>query len=87
MQAIGKSKTGSDSSNDFSEVDVLLGMTDFEDSVSKIFSEDQIPKNTEDMLIHQKEIQSVPIINSTENSDYVTGILWDFCDDAISPLS
>jgi hypothetical protein len=84
IQAIGKTKTGESSSNDFLEIDQLLGMTEFEDSVSKVFSDDQVPKDTENMVIHQREIQGVPIINSTDNSNFVTGILWDTSDDSIN---
>ena len=83
LQAIGKTKTGGASSNDFSEIDTLLGMTNFDDSVSNLFSNIQNPKNTQTMLIHQKEIQNVPIINSTNSSNFVTGILWDTSDDVI----
>ena len=83
LQAIGRTKAGGVSSNDFLEIDELLGMTNFDDSVSNIFSENQNPKNTQDMLIHQKEIQNIPIINSTNNSNFVTGILWDTSDDTL----
>jgi hypothetical protein len=83
LQSISKTKTGGSSSNDFSEIDSLLGMSDFEDSVSIIFSDNQIPKNTENFLIHQNSISEVPVINSTENSDFITGILWDYSDDSL----
>ena len=81
LQAIGKTKIGGDSSNDFSEIDELLNMTTFEDSVSNVFSNSQIPKDTQNILVYQKQIQNVPIINSTEGFDFVTGILWDSSDD------
>ncbi|MCX6750945.1 MAG: hypothetical protein NTZ83_05785, partial [Candidatus Pacearchaeota archaeon] len=83
LQAIGKSKEGEESSNDFLEIDELLNMTNFEDSVSEIFSENQNPKQIQSMVIHQREIQEVPIINSTNNSNFVTGILWDSSDDYV----
>jgi hypothetical protein len=83
LQAIGKTKTGGESSNDFLEIDELLNMTNFEDSVSSIFSENQNPKATQNIIIYQKEIQEVPIINSISSSDLVTGILWDSSDDSL----
>ena len=85
LQAIGKTKSGGDSSHDFLDIDELLDMTYFEDSVSNIFSNNQNPKNTESIIIHQKEIQEVPIINSTDNSNFITGILWDTSDDTGGP--
>ena len=83
LQAIGKNKTGEDSSDDFSEIDTLLGMSKFGDSVSILFSDNQVPKQTETFLVHQKEILNVPVINSSENSNFITGILWDYSDDSV----
>ena len=82
LKPIGRKKDGQKSSEDFLEIDEILGMTFFEDSVSNVFSENQEPKETRDMIIYQKEIKNVPIINSTENSDFITGLLWDSSDDS-----
>jgi len=79
--AIGKTKSGGESSNDFLEIDELLGMEDFQDSISNLFSENQNPKNLENMIIYQKEITDIPVINSTNNSNFITGLLWDSSDD------
>ena len=79
--AIGKNTTGGNSLNDFSEIDSVLGMTNFNDSVSRIFSNNQQPKKVKDFFIYQKTIEDVPIINSTNNTNFVTGILWDSSDD------
>jgi hypothetical protein len=79
--AIGKTKNGENSSEDFSEIDSILGMDLFEDSVSNCFSNDQIPKKTQNIVVYQREISGIPIINSTNNSNFITGILWDSSDD------
>jgi hypothetical protein len=81
LQAIGEIKEGGESTDDFLEIDYLLGMNFFEDSVSKLFSDNQNPKEIKDIIVHQKEIQNIPIINSTNNSNFITGILWDYSDD------
>jgi len=83
LQAIGKTKTGGESSNDFLEIDELLNMTNFEDSISNVFSENQNPRETQSIIIYQREIQEIPIINSTSDSSFVTGILWDGLDDEL----
>jgi hypothetical protein len=83
LQAIGRTKNGEESSNDFLEIDELLNMTNFEDSVSETFSENQNPRETHNILVYQKEIYNIPVINSTENSEFVTGILWDYSDDEV----
>ena len=82
MQAIGKNKTGQNVAGDFDDVDALLSMSNFEDSVKNIFTSDgNTPKDTVDFILHQKNVSSVPIVNSTNNTNFVTGILWDTSDD------
>jgi len=82
LQSIGRNVSNLTTGNDFTEVDILLNMGDFEDSVSDIFTKDgNTPKKTDAFLIHQKVIENVPIINSTDNENFITGILWDTSDD------
>jgi len=81
LEAIGRTKSGEESLNDFFEIDKILRMEDFEDSVSKLFTDSQIPKEVRNMTIYQREIKNIPIINSTDNSNFITGILWDSSDD------
>lgn len=82
LEAIGKTKSGEESLNDFLEIDEILLMETFEDSVSNLFSNSQIPKETRNMIIYQREINDIPIINSTDNANFITGILWDTSDDS-----
>jgi hypothetical protein len=81
LQAIGKTISGTSSTDDFLEIDTLLDMQDFQDSVSIRFSNSQNPKQTDSFLIHQKNILGVPTINSSSDKTFVTGILWDYSDD------
>jgi len=82
LQAIGRNSTNASTSNDFTEIDSILGMSSFNDSVSNVFTTDgNNPKDTYNMTIHEKEIIHVPIINSTNNSNFLTGILWDVSED------
>ncbi len=83
LMAIGKNNEGQDSSNDFYEIDQILGMASFDDSVSEVFSNNQEPKEKINLLIYQKEVEEIPVINSTENSKFITGILWDSSDDSL----
>ncbi|GBE20090.1 hypothetical protein BMS3Abin17_00824 [archaeon BMS3Abin17] len=83
LQAIGRNTTGQTTSNDFSEIDTLLDMADFNDSVSNIFTSDgNTPKLLQDFFIYQENITNVPVINSTNNTNFITGILWDMSDDS-----
>jgi len=80
LQAIGVNITNGSTNNDFSDIDILLGMADFEDSVFNTFTDDGIPKDTKSFIVHGKTIENVPVINSTNNQNFVTGILWDASD-------
>lgn len=82
LQAMGLNSSGSPTITDFTDIDSLLNMTEFNDSVSNIFTSDGItPYQTKQMSIHNQIISTVPIINSTNTSNFVTGILWDTSDD------
>ena len=82
LEAIGKTKTGEKSNNDFAEIDNLLDMDEFQDSVSNVFSINKNPKETGNFLVHKRNITGVPIVNSTTNGNFKTGILWDTSDDS-----
>ena len=84
LQAIGKNITGGNSStDDFSEIDALLNMTTFIDSVSNIYTNGSgVPLNTSSFTIFNRFVNEVPVTNSTNNTNFITGILWDASDDA-----
>ena len=78
VYALGKSTVGANSNTDFSELDSVLGMTDFNDSVNKLWAQGtDTPEAYDNFTIYEQEITDVPIINSTNTSNFVTGILWD----------
>lgn len=77
LLAISKTKTGTDSSNDFAEIDTSLSMSSFTDSVYNTFTNSGTPKDTRSIIIFNHAINSVPTVNSTNNTNFVTGILWD----------
>ncbi len=81
LKALGRDIFGSVNLNDFSEVDNLFGTTNFEDSISNTYLDGGAVKSQEDFVVHKKNINNVPIINSTSSGNFVTGILWDSSDD------
>jgi len=81
LQAIGRGTDNSSTSDDFSDIDVLLGMAGFNDSVYTTFTDSGTPKEESSFLIQQKIVENVPVVNSTIGSDFITGILWDMADD------
>jgi len=68
--------------NDFNELDSVLGMNGFSDSVSSLFdmNNDGFADNTIDVKIAGSLVENIPIINSTNTSSFFTGILWDSAD-------
>jgi hypothetical protein len=74
--ALGKNLVDVDTANDFADVDNLLSMEGFVDSVSNLYLGD------EDVFsVFGKFVDEVPVTNSTNNTNFVTGILWDGHDD------
>ena len=68
------------SNDDFHEADLNLSMTAFYDSINNTYTINNIPVMTTTLLIYNKEIKNIPIINSTNISNFFTGILWDMSD-------
>ena len=83
LQALGRDFAGEISSDDFIAVDIALGTTYAADSVRRMFSVDgDSPKQTMTLSkVEHKEILHVPYINSTNTSEFITGILWDMTED------
>ncbi|MEM0465951.1 MAG: hypothetical protein QXW97_04615 [Candidatus Pacearchaeota archaeon] len=81
LQAIGINKSGQMANNDFTDIDLLLNTVSFNDSIYKTYTNSGNPKAKSTFLVHQKNIDNVPVINSTNNSNFITGILWDYSKD------
>lgn len=77
LVAIGRDVNGEESLSDFSKIDSFLGMTEFEDSVSSVFSNSEL----DSFLVYNNNISDVSVVNSTGNDNFKTGILWDSSDD------
>jgi len=76
LQAIGRTKAGLLSSIDFDEIDSILGMGSYNDSIYEIFSASKL----DNFSVFQRDIANVSYVNSSENGNFVTGILWDMSD-------
>ncbi|MGY4884300.1 MAG: DUF2341 domain-containing protein [Nanobdellota archaeon] len=81
LQSLGKTESGGDSSSDFLELDSLLNSTGYTDSVYSVYTNSGTPKYLSNIYSFNNIIQQVPVMNSTNNSNFVTGILWDYSDD------
>lgn len=82
LVALGRNTTGGIAANDFTELDTILGSTTFNDSVQVFWATDaSTPKQTISITAFNNLITDIPFINSTNSSNFITGILWDSSDD------
>ncbi len=83
LQAIGRNISGGVTFDDFAELDDIFNMTGFNDSLSNVYTTDgNTPKETDSFFLFQVNFTNVPVVNSTNSSDFKTGILWDKGDDS-----
>jgi hypothetical protein len=78
LLAVGKNTLGVDAPNDFSEIDLLLGMGGYLDSVVSSYGSPTL----DNFFVHRNNITNVAAIQSTDNDNFHTGILWDSSDDS-----
>jgi hypothetical protein len=82
LKALGRNMSDSISMDDFEDVDNVLKSTNYSDSINITYTYNGNPRNTTTFYVFNNVIQNVSIANSTNNSNFVTGILWDTSDDA-----
>ncbi len=83
LQAIGRNTTNGSATNDFGDVNLNLNMSGFNDSIQFIWSVDNTTaEETRNLSIFSRLVNLVPVINSTNASTFITGMLWDTNDDA-----
>jgi len=89
LQALGRRESGIPALNDFIDLDTVLNMTLFEDSIVEQWTRfgdtplpafKFIPQEISSFMVFNQLIPNVPIINSTNTTTFRTGILWDTSD-------
>jgi hypothetical protein len=80
LQALGRNISNMSRSNDFEEADINLSMTAFSDSINLTYTVNNIPVNEIELTIYDKTVKNIPVFNSTNTSNFLTGILWDMSD-------
>ena len=82
LQAIGRNITNGTSvgANDFVEIDTKLSTSALNDSVNLTFTAGGATKTLANLTVFKKKIDNIPMINSTNTSSFMTGILWDKSD-------
>ena len=78
--AIGTDLSYNSVHNDFEEIDSALTLTKLIDSANNSYTENGEIKVSDSFVVYGNNINDVPIVNSTNTFDFVTGILWDSSD-------
>ncbi|MEM4397195.1 MAG: CARDB domain-containing protein [Candidatus Woesearchaeota archaeon] len=80
LQSISRDINNNYVSNDFYEIDLALRMENNTDSINRTWILDNIPYYLKDYDVFLNNIKNIPFINSTNNTNFQTGILWDYSD-------
>ena len=80
FQAISRNTTNDSVTGDFEEIDTAFGSTNYSDSINITYTSGGVPKATRAYEVFTDTINNVPIVNSTNTSNFQTGILWDTSD-------
>jgi len=83
LQALGRTKDNLSSTQDFGELDTLLGLASHTDSIVNLWGADNSTAlELKNFTVFGRLIENVPVVNTTDNTSYKTGILWDMSDSA-----
>ncbi|MBN1156740.1 hypothetical protein JXA85_03930 [Candidatus Woesearchaeota archaeon] len=77
LTALSRNISGNLRIDDFHEMDVALNYSGLYGSVNTTFTSNEQTKNTTSYNVYNRTIADVPNANSTNNSNFLTGILWD----------
>ena len=81
FSALGRNLSGNISINDFEEADSRLNLSNYTDSINRSYTFNGNILNYENFTIFLTPILNVPVINTTNTSSFLTGILWDSSDE------
>jgi hypothetical protein len=80
LRALGINATNGSSPNDFATLDTKLNATNLTDSINRTWTSGGNPVAYLNLTSFKQQISSIPVVNSTNTSAFVTGIVWDWGD-------
>ena len=80
LKAIGMNMSNQTSMSDFPTIDTMLSSTNYSDSVNNTYTTSGSINMVTSFTVYGRSILQVPITNSTNNSNFMTGMLWDYSD-------
>jgi len=85
LTALGKNITGGGAIEDIEELDTAMNMTNLSDSLNRTYGPNGLTNNS--FVVFSVNLTNVPIANSTNNSNFTTGILWDQTDENLGEFN
>lgn len=87
LEPLGRNTLGNPTANDFSDADENLNSTSYKDNINVVWANntDQ-PLEVDWFEISGNNKTNVPVVDSTNNSNFKTGIMWDAGDDLSTNL-
>jgi hypothetical protein len=83
LHALGRDISNNSAMNDFEELDMKLNSTGFADSINYTYTSLGAAKEVNTFTIYGSDIDNIPVCNSTVNSNFKTGIIWDSGDGGV----
>ncbi len=83
LQALSRNTSNGIQFDDFHELDLALRMENNTDSINNTWTFQNSPILTRGYTVYLNSIQSVPIANSTNTTNFRTGMLWDKSDGGV----
>jgi hypothetical protein len=80
LYALSRTLTDAYSPDDFDQIDVSLMMENTTDSINRTWTLAGNPRAVKSYEVYARQIDDVPIVNSTINANFTTGIMWDASD-------
>ncbi len=77
ITALGRNNSINSTFDDFEELDRMLNISNLTDSINRTFTSNGFPVTTRNMTLFNKQVLYVPVVNSTNSSNFLTGIVWD----------
>jgi hypothetical protein len=84
LQALGQNRSNVSHFSDFSTLDTKLNSTNLSDSINSTWTSGGAPKMAANLLLFARTVLNVPLVNSSNVSAFLTGILWDMSDGGAS---
>ncbi|MFH1174614.1 MAG: DUF2341 domain-containing protein [archaeon] len=84
LTALGRRTNGVSNVADFLTLDSILDLTNNSDSINKTYTSAGLPLLERNMTLYDKTVLNIPQANSTNTSDFLTGILWDAGDGGVA---